>query len=97
MNLIANPLFLAFAQLGVTLPPAWEELFHDCISTSNLTEEQQINLSDFCSLKIAKNKTTSIPFATGSSIVEAADIICQRAHEAGNIERVDGQWRFVQG
>jgi hypothetical protein len=54
MNLSTNPLFLIFAQLGVTLPPEWE-------------------------------------------IVEAADLICQRAHEAGNLKQVDGQWLFMQG
>jgi hypothetical protein len=97
MNLSTNPLFLTFAQLGVTLPPEWEELFEDCISTSGLTEEQQIKLADYCSLRIARNSCTSIPFATGGSIVEAADLICQRAHEAGNLKQVDGQWLFMQG
>jgi hypothetical protein len=94
-NLGTNPLFLAFAQLGVTLSEGWEERFEDTVSLSSLSIEERVDLINFCSVAITRNTCTSIPFATGSALVDAVELICCRAQEAGRIKQVDGQWWFV--
>jgi len=77
-------------QLCGVAPPDWLSLDPEVEGPANALSERQINSQDWCAMNVP------LPWMTGLSVIEAAELIIKGAAENANIHEEKDYERFVR-